>query len=104
VTSAPFYGWVVVGAAFSVLLMSYGAQFSFGVFFSALLEEFGWSRAGLSAASLHSARASRASGAGLGIEPMLAATLVSALGMAAIAGASLSARSPIAWGGGRPSP
>ena len=47
---APFYGWVVVGAAFSVLFMAYGAQFSFGVFFSALLEEFGWSRAALSGA------------------------------------------------------
>ena len=47
---APFYGWVVVGAAFSVLFMAYGAQFSFGVFFTALLEEFGWSRAALSGA------------------------------------------------------
>jgi len=46
--TAPFYGWVVVGAASSVLFMAYGAQFSFGVFFSALLEEFGWSRAALS--------------------------------------------------------
>ena len=47
---APFYGWVVVGTAFSVLFMAYGAQFSFGVFFSALLEEFGWSRGALSGA------------------------------------------------------
>ena len=47
---APFYGWVVVGAAFSVLSMAYGASFSFGVFFSAMLEEFGWSRAALSGA------------------------------------------------------
>ena len=47
---APFYGWVVVGAAFFVLFMAYGAQFSFGVFFSAMLEEFGWSRAALSGA------------------------------------------------------
>ena len=47
---APFYGWVVVGGAFLVLFMAYGAQFSFGVFFSALLEEFGWSRAALSGA------------------------------------------------------
>jgi sugar phosphate permease len=30
--------------------MAYGAQFSFGVFFSAMLEEFGWSRAALSGA------------------------------------------------------
>jgi MFS transporter, OFA family, oxalate/formate antiporter len=50
VRPAPFYGWVVVGAAFSVLFMAYGAQFSFGVFFSAMLEEFGWSRAALSGA------------------------------------------------------
>jgi MFS family permease len=50
VRPAPFYGWVVVGAAFFVLFMAYGAQFSFGVFFSAMLEEFGWSRAALSGA------------------------------------------------------
>jgi len=50
VRPAPFYGWVVVGAAFSVFFMAYGAQFSFGVFFSALLEEFGWSRGALSGA------------------------------------------------------
>jgi len=50
VRPAPFYGWVVVGTAFSVLFMAYGAQFSFGVFFSALLEEFGWSRGALSGA------------------------------------------------------
>jgi MFS family permease len=45
---APFYGWVIVGGAFAVLFVAYGAQYSFGVFFSALLEEFGWSRASLS--------------------------------------------------------
>lgn len=43
-----FHGWVVVGGAFFVLFLAYGAQYSFGVFFAALLEEFGWSRAGLS--------------------------------------------------------
>ncbi|MBI4589294.1 MAG: MFS transporter [Candidatus Rokubacteria bacterium] len=43
-----FYGWVVVGGAFTVLFMAYGAQYSFGVFFGALLDEFGWSRASLS--------------------------------------------------------
>ncbi len=49
-TRPPFYGWVVVGGAFLVLFMAYGVQYSFGVFFSALLEEFGWSRASLSGA------------------------------------------------------
>jgi len=42
-----FYGWRIVAAAFVVLFTAYGAQYSFGVFFTALLDEFGWSRAGL---------------------------------------------------------
>ena len=45
-----FHGWKVVGAAFLVLFVAYGAQYSFGVFFSALLGEFGWSRASLAGA------------------------------------------------------
>ncbi len=51
-----FRGWVIVGGAFLVLFFAYGAQYSFGVFFSALLEEFGWSRASLAGAfSLYAA-------------------------------------------------
>jgi MFS family permease len=51
-----FRGWVVVAGAFSVMLVAYGIQYSFGVFFAALLEEFGWSRASLSGAfSLYAA-------------------------------------------------
>jgi MFS family permease len=45
-----FYGWVVVAGAFLVLFVAYGAQYSFGVFFAALLDEFGWSRASLAGA------------------------------------------------------
>ena len=45
-----FRGWTIVGGAFLVLFSAYGAQYSFGVFFSALLEEFHWSRASLSGA------------------------------------------------------
>ena len=45
-----FYGWVVVGGAFAVLFTAYGAQYAFGVFFSALIAEFGWSRAALAGA------------------------------------------------------
>ena len=41
---------MIVGAAFAVLFMAYGAQYSFGVFFAALLSEFGWSRASLAGA------------------------------------------------------
>ncbi len=46
----PFYGWTIVAAAFSVLFIAYGAQYSFGVFFNALLDEFGWSRSSLAGA------------------------------------------------------
>lgn len=45
-----FPGWLVVGAAFAVLFVAYGAQYSFGVFFSAMLAEFGWSRGSLGGA------------------------------------------------------
>jgi MFS family permease len=43
-----FYGWTVVAAAGLVLFMAYGTQYAFGVFFAALVDEFGWSRASLS--------------------------------------------------------
>jgi MFS family permease len=45
-----FQGWVIVAGAFLVLFMAYGTQFSFGVFFAALLEEFQWNRARLAGA------------------------------------------------------
>jgi MFS transporter, OFA family, oxalate/formate antiporter len=45
-----FRGWIVVGGAFVVLFLAYGTQYSFGVFFAALLAEFPWSRASLSGA------------------------------------------------------
>jgi MFS transporter, OFA family, oxalate/formate antiporter len=48
VPGSVFYGWKVVAAAFVVLFTAYGAQYCFGVFFSALLQEFHWSRASLS--------------------------------------------------------
>jgi sugar phosphate permease len=40
-----FYGWVVVGISGLVFAIVRGVSDSFGVFFVALLEEFGWSRA-----------------------------------------------------------
>lgn len=43
-----FPGWTVVAAAFSILFLTYGAQFSFGVFVSALVDEFGWRRGSIS--------------------------------------------------------
>ncbi|MHB0868839.1 MAG: MFS transporter [Chloroflexota bacterium] len=40
-----FYGWVVVGSLFLVQAIGCGVYYSFSVFFVALLEEYGWSRA-----------------------------------------------------------
>lgn len=43
-----YYGWVVLFSCFIVAAISYGTQYSFGVFFKPLIEEFGWTRAMLS--------------------------------------------------------
>ncbi len=40
-----FYGWLIVAAAFVSLGLTYTVWYSFAVFYVALLEEFGWSRA-----------------------------------------------------------
>jgi len=40
-----FYGWVVVAVMFVTLFISLGFRFSFGVFYSAILDETGWGRA-----------------------------------------------------------
>ncbi len=37
-----FYGWIVTAAAFVVLTVAYGVQFSFGVFFEDIKAETGW--------------------------------------------------------------
>lgn len=47
-TSQVFFGWVVVAAAFSVLFVAYGLQFSFGLFVKAIGDDTGWSRTQLS--------------------------------------------------------
>lgn len=40
-----FYGYIVVIAAFFIMVVSWATYNSFGVFFNPLLEEFGWNRA-----------------------------------------------------------
>jgi OFA family oxalate/formate antiporter-like MFS transporter len=47
-TSRFHYGWVVVAAGFAVMFLTYGVQYTFGIFFAALSAEYGWSRASLS--------------------------------------------------------
>src|SRR5215510_545203 len=50
-----FYGWVVLASVSVVMLLTYGVQYSFGIFFTAMLQDLGWSRASLAAAfSLYS--------------------------------------------------
>ncbi len=39
-----FYGWINVGIFFIMSLVTWGPQYSFGVFFKPLAEEFGWGR------------------------------------------------------------
>ncbi len=45
-----FYGWVITGAVFINLAVAYGAQYSFGVLFPSLLEEFRWNRQSIAGA------------------------------------------------------
>jgi MFS family permease len=43
--SRVFYGYIVVIAAFLILVITFGPHSAFGLFLNPLLEEFGWSRA-----------------------------------------------------------
>ena len=40
-----FYGYIVVVAAFCIMVTAYGTRSAFGVFFKPMLTEFGWTRA-----------------------------------------------------------
>jgi MFS family permease len=42
---ALFYGWIIVAACTLIQLTQFGIQYSFGVFFKPLVENFAWSRA-----------------------------------------------------------
>ena len=45
-----FYGYVIVAAAFSIVIIAHGAQYTFGIFFKPILTEFGWTSAATSGA------------------------------------------------------
>jgi len=45
-----FYGYVIVSAIFVIMLMTFGLNYTFGVFLKPLIAEFGWTRAATSAA------------------------------------------------------
>lgn len=40
-----YYGYIVVVAAFLIMLVAFGSRYAFGVFFKPVLTEFGWTRA-----------------------------------------------------------
>lgn len=40
-----FYGYVVVAASFTIMVVTIGTYYSFGIFFKPMSAEFGWSRA-----------------------------------------------------------
>ncbi|MFC1943012.1 MFS transporter [Chloroflexota bacterium] len=40
-----FYGWIVVATSFITMTIIYGLRFSFSVFYVAILDDFGWTRA-----------------------------------------------------------
>ena len=44
IASGFIYGWVLVGVCFIRTAICYGMQYSFGVFFKPILQEFGWTR------------------------------------------------------------
>lgn len=40
-----YYGWIVVGVSFITILIVYTARYNFSLFYTAILQEFHWSRA-----------------------------------------------------------
>ena len=40
-----YYGWVIVAVSFITLFLAMGTRFTFGVYYIAILEEYGWGRA-----------------------------------------------------------
>jgi len=45
-----FYGYIIVGLSFIILMIMWGTYYAFGVFFKPVLTEFGWTRAMVSGA------------------------------------------------------
>ncbi|MFC1867765.1 MFS transporter [Thermodesulfobacteriota bacterium] len=44
-TTKKYYGYIVVGACFSIWLIAWGTHGTFGIFYLPVMNEFGWSRA-----------------------------------------------------------
>jgi MFS family permease len=50
-TERPLYGWVVLAAAFVIITMSIGTQFTLAVFLKPIEDSMGWSRSSIGAIS-----------------------------------------------------
>ncbi|MCZ6876253.1 MAG: MFS transporter [bacterium] len=48
--SGIFYGWIVIGAIFVIVVLNAGISMSFGVFLNPLVDAFGWTRGNVSLA------------------------------------------------------
>jgi len=48
-TERPFYGWVVLAAAFAIITLAIGTLFTLGVFLKPIEDSLGWSRSSISA-------------------------------------------------------
>jgi len=44
-TTGIFYGYIILAACFFIMMLVYGSQYCFGVFFKPMIADFGWSRA-----------------------------------------------------------
>ncbi|HUJ76237.1 MAG TPA: MFS transporter, partial [bacterium] len=44
-TRRMYYGWAIVAVVFVTLFVSLGFRYAFGVYFAAILDDTGWSRA-----------------------------------------------------------
>ena len=40
-----FYGYIILGAAFFIMVVCFGINFAFGMFFKPMMTELGWTRA-----------------------------------------------------------
>jgi len=40
----PYYGWIVLGVAFTIMVLGYAIRNTFSVFYPTIVEEFGWGR------------------------------------------------------------
>ena len=66
----PFYGYTIVLSCFLITAVTFGVNYSFGIFFDPFISEFGWNRAEISLAFALATVLSGFLGIGAGKLPM----------------------------------